>query len=74
MQVPPDRSLLAGHTNWPLWLTAAAIIIAVAALASIWLGRHHSTRAKLVWTVIVVVIPILGPIGWFVLGREKRRA
>lgn len=74
IQVPPGRSLLAGRWDWPLWFVAAAIVTAVAALVSIWLGRHHSTRAKIVWTVVVLVIPILGPAAWFALGRERRRA
>ena len=73
MQVPPGRSLLAGSREWPLWLAAAAIVLVAAALLSIWLGRHHSPRAKMVWTAIAFFIPILGPIGWFVLGRERRR-
>lgn len=71
-QVPPAHSLLAGGRTWPLWFAAGSVILAVAALISIWLGRHHSTSAKLVWTVAVLVLPIIGPIGWFVLGRERR--
>jgi hypothetical protein len=70
IQVPPGRSVLAGGRDWPLWFAAIAVIAGVAALASIWLGRHHSPRAKIVWTVIVIVIPILGPIAWFVLGWQ----
>jgi len=73
IQVPPDKSLLAGGTTWPLWFGAAWIILAVSALASIWLGRRHGRPAKLVWTVIVVVVPVLGACGWFLLGREWRR-
>jgi hypothetical protein len=73
MQVPPAKSLLAGGTTWPLWFAAAWIILAVCALASIWLGRRHGRRAKMVWTGIVVAIPVLGACGWFVLGRERRR-
>ena len=72
-QVPPARSLLAGQWNWPVWFIAAVVITGVAALASIWLGRHHSVRAKIVWTVVVLVIPIIGPVAWFVLGRERRK-
>lgn len=72
MQVPPGRSLLAGGTNWPLWLAVLAIIAGVTALASIWLGRHHSRSAKIVWTVIVLVLPIVGPLAWFLLGFERR--
>jgi hypothetical protein len=73
IQVPPEHSLLAGGTTWPLWFAAAWIILAVCALASIWLGRRHGRPAKLVWTVIVVGLPVVGAVGWFVLGREWKR-
>jgi hypothetical protein len=72
-QVPPGQSLLAGGAMWPLWFACAAILAAMVALASIWLGRRHGRPAKVVWTVIVVFIPILGALGWFALGRERRR-
>ena len=72
-QVPPGHSLLAGRTTWPLWFAGAWIILAVLALASIWMGTRHGKQAKTVWTVIVVVVPILGACGWYVLGRERRR-
>ena len=72
-QVPPGRSLLAGQWSWPVWFVATVVITGVAALVSIWLGRHHSVRAKIVWTVVVLVIPVVGPVAWFVLGRERRR-
>ena len=73
IQVPPGESMLAGSRVWPLIWSAAAIVLLAAALLSIWLGRHHSRQAKIVWTVISVVLPVLGPIGWFVLGREGKR-
>ena len=73
-QVPPERSLLAGGTTWPLWFAGAWIILTVLALFSIWMvGARHGRPAKLVWTVIVVVIPVLGACGWYLLGRERRR-
>lgn len=72
IQVPPGRSLLAGGTSWPLWIVALAVIAGVAALTSIWLGRHHSRQAKVVWTIIVLVLPIIGAIAWFALGWERR--
>ena len=72
MQVPPPGSMLRGGTAWPLWLAGLWIIAGVSALASIWLGRRHGRPAKLVWTVIVVFVPIVGAAGWFMLGRERR--
>ena len=72
LQVPPGRSLLAGRWDWPIWFGATAIILLGASLLSIWLSPHHSPKAKTIWTVIVFV-PILGPLGWFLLGRERRK-
>ncbi|MEP6690961.1 MAG: PLDc N-terminal domain-containing protein [Gemmatimonadaceae bacterium] len=71
-QAPPAASLLAAGRVWPLWLVAAWVVPSVVALLSVWLGRHHSFKAKAIWTPLVL-IPVLGPLAWFLLGREKRR-
>ena len=73
MQVPPGESMLAGSQSWPLWLFAAWAIGAAAAVLSIWLGRHRAPRVKLIWTVISLAVPVVGALGWFVLGRERKR-
>jgi hypothetical protein len=72
MQAPPARSLLA-ESDWPLVFVAAAVIAATVALVSIWISRPHSLRVKVIWTIAVVLIPVLGPLAWFILGREARR-
>jgi hypothetical protein len=59
--------------GWPAWLAGGALVLLLAALASIWRGRRHSPRAKIVWTAIATLVPVLGPLGWFLLGREGRR-
>ncbi len=73
MQVPPGESLLAGSRTWALWLFAATAIGAAAALLSIWLGRQHATRVKVIWTLVVIAVPIFGAFAWFVLGRQVKR-
>ena len=65
--------MLAGSRSWPHWLFAAWAIGSVAALLSIWLGRHHAPRVKVIWTVIVVGVPIIGALAWLVLGRQIKR-
>jgi hypothetical protein len=72
LQVPPANSLLAGRADWPMWFAGSAVILLVGALISIWWSPRHGSKAKWVWTAIVVV-PILGPLGWFVLGRERKK-
>ncbi len=49
-----------------------ALVIDVLALVSVWRSRAHSLKARLVWTAIVALFPVLGAVAWFVLGREKR--
>jgi hypothetical protein len=56
------------------WIGAIIIVVDLLALVSIWRSALHSVKAKLVWTVIVAILPVLGALAWFPLGREKRRA
>lgn len=74
IQSLPPRSPTqpAGSWNWPLWLELVALVMCVVALISIWIGRYHSTAAKIVWTFVVILIPIVGPLAWFALGWERR--
>jgi len=55
------------------WLALATGVVDALTLWSIWTGAHRSTKARVVWTAIVLVIPLLGAVGWFLLGRERRR-
>lgn len=55
------------------WIAVAAIVLLVLALVSIWHASGHSRSAKIVWTVVAVILPILGPIAWALAGRESRR-
>jgi hypothetical protein len=73
IQVPPGESMLAGSRSWPLWFFAAAAIGAALALLSIWLGRQHATRVKVIWTVLVLGLPIVGAVAWFVLGHQRHK-
>lgn len=55
------------------WLGALAVILDLLALVSIWTSRVHSRKAKVLWTLIVAVLPVLGAVAWFPLGRERKR-
>jgi len=55
------------------WIAVFAVVLLVLALVSIWHASGHSRRAKIVWTVVAVILPIVGPIAWAVAGRESRR-
>lgn len=77
-------AIAAPESNWRMpvlgwdmtrlaWAVAAAVVLLVLALVSIWHASGHSRRAKIVWTVVAVILPIVGPIAWAVAGRESRR-
>jgi hypothetical protein len=61
-----------GLWSWPFVLLIMAAVLCVAALVSIWTGRYHSTAARIVWTIVALLFPILGPVAWFLLGWERR--
>ena len=51
---------------------AAIVVCAFLALRSIWQSRSHSTKVRTIWTLIAL-IPIVGPVAWYFLGRERTR-
>ena len=55
------------------WISIAWLVAAVLALYSVWRSAAHSRKTKVVWTVIVLLLPFLGAVGWALLGRERRR-
>jgi hypothetical protein len=57
----------------PGWVLLVVAALDLAALVTIWMGRRHSRQAKTLWTIIVLLLPILGALGWFLLGHERRR-
>jgi hypothetical protein len=51
-------------------VAAAQLVLVIAALVSIIKHPDASTTAKVIWVLIVIVFPILGPLVWFVSGRS----
>jgi hypothetical protein len=68
------RPQLGGIQDWPGWIITLTILLDIIALVSIWRGsRRHSPPVKVIWTIVTILLPILGAIGWLLLGRERRR-
>jgi putative effector of murein hydrolase LrgA (UPF0299 family) len=48
----------------------------VLALVQVWRDRRRSDLVKIVWTVVIVAVPVIGVVGWAVnwlLGRAADR-
>lgn len=61
----------------PMWFEVAVwlplilhFLLLVAALISVGRASRHTSAAKGVWVIVVFVVPVLGPILWFLIGRN----
>ncbi|MFE3290235.1 PLD nuclease N-terminal domain-containing protein [Rhodococcus sp. NPDC059234] len=54
----------------------AYALLTVAALVSIFRTRHDGAGSKFWWSALVIVLPLIGPAAWFLLGAPplRRRA
>ncbi len=50
------------------------VVLLVAAIVDLLMIEPGRVRAlpKLAWALIVIVVPVIGPILWFAFGRERR--
>jgi hypothetical protein len=54
------------------WILLGVFVLAALALRSIWISRTHAPRVKMIWSAVALV-PVVGPLAWFVLGKQKRQ-
>ena len=52
------------------FLLTVNVVLFMAALISIARNRHHTSGGKVVWALIVLALPVLGPVVWFLVGRR----
>jgi hypothetical protein len=56
-----------------IWSTVAAIAIVLAIGALITLARNArrlSPNLALIWTLVILLVPVLGPVSWLMIGRR----
>jgi hypothetical protein len=57
--------------GWLWWVGAVAIVAWVVAIVDIIRGRERFSRGQLAaWILIVIILPVLGTILYFVVGRR----
>jgi hypothetical protein len=52
------------------------LVLEVLALVQVWRDQHRSNPVKILWTVAIVALPVIGVLGWAVnwlLGRAAGR-
>lgn len=53
-------------------LGIAQFVLFIAAVISVLASRRYTGGGKLLWILLVFFMPLLGPIGWFLLGRNAQ--
>ena len=63
----PDWSIMAP----PL---IAGVVLFVVALVSIARNRTYTSGGTVVWALLVLALPVLGPVLWFLMGRKAPKS
>ena len=53
-------------------LLALVVVVDLLALVAIAASRSHAPKVKVIWTAIVLLIPVGGALAWLALGRAAR--
>jgi hypothetical protein len=64
--MPPSFGILG-------FLLIVNAILFISALISIARNRTYTSGGTVVWALIVLAVPVLGPILWFAIGRRAAR-
>jgi len=59
-----------GLVFWMIF-SVSAVILPLIALIDL-LRSHFVNHDKLVWTIVVLFVPVIGPILYFTLGRKQK--
>jgi len=51
-----------------LWFLIV-LIIDVVAILDVW-NRESSMEKKILWIVVIILLPLVGPVAWYVISRK----
>ena len=55
-------------------LPNCGVVLFVGALISIARNRTYSSGGTVVWALLVLALPVLGPVLWFLIGRKAPKS
>lgn len=44
-------------------------VIDVLAILDVW-KREYSMEKRLLWTIVIILLPLIGPIAWYMVSRK----
>ena len=54
-----------------IWLVLVATLTIAALVHAALRAKQMTPLLTVVWVAIIVVVPVIGPIAWFVIGRKS---
>ncbi|HRJ31798.1 MAG TPA: PLD nuclease N-terminal domain-containing protein [Cyclobacteriaceae bacterium] len=51
-----------------LWVLLI-FVIDVLAILDVW-KREYSMEKRLLWTVVIILLPLVGPVAWYLISRK----
>jgi len=69
-------AVLVGFSAMHLVVLAILVALVVIALVQVWRDVQHALITKILWTIVIVLLPLLGLLGWFInwgTGKITRR-
>lgn len=45
------------------------LVIAILAVVDVW-KRENSMEKRLLWTVVIILLPVVGPLAWYAISRR----
>jgi len=67
------QTLMLLFLGWGLW-GLLVLILWIWALVDIIKSRFNSDTTKIIWIVVVILLPLLGSILYLIIGRSQRVA
>ena len=56
------------------FVMSAGVVLFIAALISVARNDRYIPGGTVVWVLIVLALPILGPVLWFLIGRKPQNS
>lgn len=53
----------------PRLIPLLILIIDVLAIIDVW-KRESNTEKRLLWTIVIILIPVFGPLAWYLVSRK----
>lgn len=53
----------------PRLIALFVFVLDVLAIIDVW-QRENNTEKKLLWTVVILLLPIIGPLAWYLVSRK----